>query len=69
MNYSYDPETDILLIQVKDTTPDYGEQEDDIIMHYTDNGGLVEIEILDATENALGMLEAMLQMQSEGIKS
>ena len=60
MQYSYDPEADVLLIQLSGERPDYGEQSHNIITHYNKGGKPVEIEILDARETAFAMLKAMV---------
>jgi uncharacterized protein YuzE len=60
MEYDYDPDADILLLRLQDKDPDHGEQEGDVIMHYAEDGTLVELEILDASSNAVGMLRTML---------
>ena len=60
MKYSYDPESDILIIRLSDEKPDFGEQQNNVIAHYNKKGKPVEIEILDARKEALGMLKAIL---------
>lgn len=60
MEHEYDSEADILLIKLSDRKPDFGEQEGDLITHYTEDYRPVQIEILDASETALGMIQAML---------
>ncbi|MBS3057031.1 MAG: DUF2283 domain-containing protein [Candidatus Diapherotrites archaeon] len=63
MKYKYDKETDILIIQLSDEKPDFGEQKGNIITHYNKDNKPVEIEILDASETALGMIKAMLSQK------
>lgn len=60
MEYTYDAETDILVIRLNDRAPDHGQQQDEAIMHYAADGTLVEIEILDASTNAADMVRTML---------
>lgn len=60
MKYDYDPETDILTIKISDEKPDHGEQSGPIINHYSKDGKPVEIEILDASETALSIIEPIL---------
>jgi len=64
MEYEYDPETDILLLKLRDETPAFGEQEDNIITHYNKNNKPVEIEILNASETAISMLKAMFSQKT-----
>ena len=59
MKYKYDKETDILVITLGDEKPDFGEQRENIISHYTKEGLPIEIEILDASKTAVKMLEAI----------
>ncbi len=60
MKYKYDKETDILVITLSDETPDFGEQQGEIITHYSKNCKPVEIEILSASKTALDMFKAMV---------
>ena len=50
MKLSYSPEDDVLIIALNDKVLSYGEEvSDDIIAHYSEEGELVEIEILGAS--------------------
>ncbi|MEF8874676.1 MAG: DUF2283 domain-containing protein [Candidatus Thermoplasmatota archaeon] len=60
MKYEYDRETDILLIKLSDEEPDFGDQSGPIITHYSKSGKPIEIEILDASETALSIIEPIL---------
>ncbi|MDY6769556.1 MAG: DUF2283 domain-containing protein [Candidatus Nanohaloarchaea archaeon] len=60
MEYEYDPDTDTLLIRLRDGRPESGEQEGNIITHFGADDRPVQIEILNATDEALGMIRAML---------
>lgn len=60
MEYDYDADTDILLMRLNDGEPNHGQQQDDVIMHYAEDGTLVELEILDASANASEMVQAIL---------
>jgi len=60
MEYEYNPEADVLTITISDEKPDYGEQAGSIINHYSEDGTPVEIEILDASETALSIIEPIL---------
>jgi uncharacterized protein YuzE len=61
MEYKYDKDTDILVIKITSDSLDYGEQEENIIYHYSKEGKPVEIEILDASRTALKVFGAILQ--------
>ncbi len=61
MKFKYDKETDILIITLSDEKPDFGEQAGDIITHYNKDGKPIEIEILNASENALNIIKPILQ--------
>ena len=60
MKYDYDSEADVLVIRLSEKKPDFGEQEGNVITHYTEDNKPVQIEILDASETAIGMIQAML---------
>jgi len=54
----YNPDADALIITLSDENPEYGKEvSQNIILHYSSNGKLVEIEILDASEFYLKYLE------------
>ena len=59
MKYSYDRESDILLITLSKERPDFAEQSQNVITHYNKDGRPIEIEILDASEMALGVVKAL----------
>ena len=61
MEYKYDPETDILLIKLSDEKPDFGDQKEDIITHYSKEGKPIEIEIIYASKTAVKVVETVLQ--------
>ena len=61
MKFKYDKETDILVITLLEEKPDFGEQSGDIITHYNKDGKPIEIEILNASENALNIIKPILQ--------
>jgi uncharacterized protein YuzE len=65
MEYKYGADTDTLLITLSDETPDFGEQEGNIINHYNKDGKPVEIEILNASETSKKISEAIGQSSSE----
>ena len=59
MNYKYDSQSDILLIQLRKEKPAFGEQQKNIITHYNKRGKAVEIEILDAKKEAKKIFRAI----------
>jgi uncharacterized protein YuzE len=59
MKYKYDPKTDILVITLGTEKPDFGEQRENIITHYTKNGSPIEIEILDASKTSIEIEKAI----------
>ncbi len=61
MEYKYDPKTDILLIKLSKEKPDFGEQKENIITHYSKKGKPIEIEILDASKTTVKMIETIFK--------
>jgi uncharacterized protein YuzE len=61
MRYEYDRETDILTITLSDAKPDFGEQAENIIAHYSRDGKPVELEILDASRTVLELIKPLLE--------
>ncbi|MAE49675.1 hypothetical protein CMI48_02490 [Candidatus Pacearchaeota archaeon] len=49
MKCEYDEEADVMMIELSRDSPDYGEEADGVIYHYSKEGKPVEIEILDAS--------------------
>ena len=60
MKYEYDAKTDILLLKLSKEKPDFAEQKENIITHYSKNGKPIEIEILDASTTAIKIVEAIM---------
>lgn len=60
MRYDYDRETDILTIRLSNAKPDFGDQAENIITHYSRDGKPVEIEILDARRTMLALIRPIL---------
>ena len=60
MKYKYNPEADVLLITLSREKPDFAEQSQNAITHYSKQGKPIEIEILNASETALDILGAVL---------
>lgn len=58
--YKYDRESDVLLITLSREKPDYAEQSKNIITHYNKTGKPIEIEILDASREAVDIIKALL---------
>jgi len=52
MRYKYDVESDTLMLKLSKKRPDFGDQTENVITHYTKSGKPVEIEILDARKTA-----------------
>jgi uncharacterized protein YuzE len=61
MKYEYNPHTDVLIIQMKKGKPDHGEQVGNVITHYSKDGTVVELEILDASREAANMITAIMK--------
>ena len=59
MKYKYDRESDVLLITLSREKPDFAEQSQNVITHYAKDGKPIEIEILDASEMAFGIVKAL----------
>ena len=67
MKISYDPEVDILTIEVSGERIDYAEEVGGIIVHFTKEGKPVVLEILDAREFLTQTTKIALQQKTEGI--
>jgi len=68
MKVSYDREEDILLIEtVSGGTIDHAEQAGSFIAHFSQDGELLVLEILDASEFLLSLIKVTLRPQEEGI--
>ena len=61
MEFKYDPQTDILLIKLSKGKLDFGEQTENIIIHYNKQYKPIEIEILDASKTTVKIVETVLQ--------
>ncbi len=48
MGYHYDPEADVLAVELSDTPFDYAEEYGDFIVHFSKKGKPVYLEILNA---------------------
>jgi len=65
MECEYDEETDILLIKLSDEKPDFEDRSGPIITHYSKSGK--PIEILDASETALSIIEPILSKKKKQV--
>jgi uncharacterized protein YuzE len=64
MRTKYYPDADALDIRINDEKPDYGEEAgEEIVLHYTKEGKLVKIEILDASRTIVDFLESILSQK------
>ena len=64
MRIKYYPDADALDIRISDEKPDYGEEAgEEIVLHYTKEGKLVKIEILDASRTIVDFLESILSQK------
>ena len=62
MKIKYYPDSDILEIRISDKKPKYGEEcEDNFIIHYSERGKVVKIEILDASKVIINLLQPILE--------
>lgn len=69
MKVRYNREEDVLLIEVlSQGTIDHAEQVDSLIAHFTANGRLVLLEILDASRFLVSTLEAALRGGEETVQ-
>ena len=58
--YAYSPDADALVIKLRDGVPDHGEEiAPGIIAHYSRNGTLLEVEILNASEMAIEIVRKL----------
>lgn len=65
MKIKYYPDADALDIRISDDKPDYGEEAgEEMILHYTKEGKLVKIEILNASKTIMNFLEPILRQKS-----
>ena len=56
----YSKDVDAFIIEVSDKPIDYAEEEGQIIAHFTENGELVLLEILNAKEFLMSSLSSLL---------
>ena len=57
----YSKDVDALLIEMSDKPIDYAEEEGQIIIHFTENGEPVLLEILNAKEFMMQSLSSLLE--------
>jgi uncharacterized protein YuzE len=63
MQYEFDASADILVIRVRKGKPEYGEQDGNVITHYSKDGQVVQLEILDATKETATMITSIMRAQ------
>ena len=61
MKYEYSPDADVLVIRLRKGKLDHGEQHENVITHFSKDGKIVEIEILDASKEAAHMIHAIMK--------
>ena len=61
--FKYSPDVDILVVEFSEGQIDYAEEHGPLILHYTRDGKLVSMEILDAREILVASLEVVLGMR------
>ena len=70
MKISYDREEDILMIEMKDKgTIDHAEQNDSFIIHYSLDGDVLLIEILDASEFLSSLIKTTIRGKEQELSS
>jgi uncharacterized protein YuzE len=57
----YSKDVDVLLIEISDKPIDYAEEEGQIIIHFTEKGKPVLLEILNAKEFMMKSLSSLLE--------
>jgi uncharacterized protein YuzE len=68
MKLSYDREEDILMIEVlPEAAIDHAEQAGPFIVHFTETGRLVLLEILDASEFLSQVIKATLRSEAKEV--
>jgi uncharacterized protein YuzE len=66
MRFSYDREEDILTIEMtSEGTVDHAEHTGPFIAHFSDDGQLLLLEILDASEFLASLIKATLRSQEQ----
>ncbi|MBC7078965.1 MAG: DUF2283 domain-containing protein [Methanothrix sp.] len=64
MKIKYYPDADALDIRISDEKPDHGEEAgEEMILHYTKDGKLVKLEILNASKTIIDLLEPILSQK------
>lgn len=66
MKCEYDARADVLLLKLRREKPDFGEQEGNVITHYSKSFKPVEIEILDASKTAVKVMRKILAAHKNG---
>jgi len=63
----YSKDVDVLLIEISDKPIDYAEEEGQIVVHFTENGEPVLLEILNAKEFMMSSLSSLLEERDVAI--
>ncbi len=61
MKYDYDSIDDILIIRIDTGKLHHGVQKGNVISHYSKEGKLLQLEILDASKEAVHMIHSILK--------
>lgn len=70
MKSRYDKDVDVLLIEIRNRKPAYGEEiGEGIIIHYDEERNPVEMEILDAKKHLVKWIEEALSIKKETVVS
>jgi uncharacterized protein YuzE len=64
---SYSKDVDVLLIELSDKKIDYAEEEGQIIIHFSENGEPVLLEILDAKDFILNSIFTVIKEKEVAI--
>ncbi len=67
MKYRYDPEIDVLTIELRKAKAVDERQIENIALHYDKTGEITAIEIMDASATALRLVDEMLRAQKGAI--
>lgn len=61
MKYEYSPDADVLVIRFRKGKIDHSEQADNIITHFSKDGQILEVELLDASKETVHMLQTIMK--------
>lgn len=63
----YSPDEDALLIQISAQKVDHAEEAGDFVLHYSEAGELVLIEVFHATRFLLSLLSSMIKQEEAAL--